>query len=244
MTDALKTAYFWTMCVVVTSFYIFICFVTQGFLSLFRFKQTGRPNHRINTWWGRSIIALMPGWKVSVYDEANLPPKDEILVVVANHESMSDICAIYHLDIQFRWLSKEEVFRIWGVGAAMRWAGYVSIKRGVRESHQQAMVESAERIRGGASMFFFPEGTRAPDGVIKPFKNGAFKLARDEHVRILPVAIHGAGNLLPKGRAVPGKAHVKIKVLPPVPPPGPDVDLDAFAEKVRQDIIKAHATLV
>lgn len=243
MTDALKTTYFWTMSIVVTTFFILIAAAARAAVVSLRLKDDGKVNHRINTWWGRTIIRLMPGWKVSVYDNQNVPP-GEVVVVVANHESMSDICAIYHLDVQFRWLSKEEVFRIFGVGAAMRWAGYVSIKRGVRESHQQAMAESAERIRGGASMFFFPEGTRAPDGVIKPFKNGAFKLARDEKIRILPVAIHGAGNLLPKGRAVPGKAHVKIKVLPAIAAPTPDDDLDTFAEKVRQDIIKAHATLV
>jgi 1-acyl-sn-glycerol-3-phosphate acyltransferase len=232
------------MATIVTTFFIIVSAMVRFITVVFGLEKTGRPHHRINTWWGRSIIRLMPGWKVTVYGKENVPTDDEVLVIVANHESMSDICAIYHLDLQFRWLSKEEVFKIFGVGPAMRWTGYVSIRRGVRESHAQAMQESAERIRGGASMFFFPEGTRSPDGVIKPFKNGAFKLARDEKVRILPVAIHGAGNLLPKGRATPGKAHVKIKVLPMIAPPKDDDDLDAFAEKVRQDIIRAHATLV
>ncbi len=243
MISTLKCAYFWTMCVIVTTFYIIISTSIQAAIVLFRIPRTGRPSHLINTIWGRTIIKLMPGWKVSVYDEQNVPP-GEVVVIVANHESMSDICAIYHLDIQFRWLSKDGVFKIWGVGAAMRWAQYVSIRRGVMESHAQAMVESAERIRGGASMFFFPEGTRAEGEGIKPFKNGAFKLARDEKVRILPVAIHGARDLLPKGRATPGKAHVKIKVLPAIPAPGRGDDLDALAEKVRQDIIKVHQTLV
>ncbi len=243
MISKLKCAYFWTMCVVVTISLIVVSTCIQAFIVLFRLPRTGRPSHRINTLWGRTIIKLMPGWKVSVYDEHNVPP-GEVVVIVANHESMSDICAIYHLDVQFRWLSKEEVFKIWGVGAAMRSAGYVSIRRGVLQSHAQAMLESAERLRGGASMFYFPEGTRASEEGIKPFKSGAFKLARDEKVRILPVAIHGARDLLPKGRATPGKAHVKIKVLPPLPPPGLGDDLDAFAEKVRQDIIKVHQTLV
>ena len=93
-------------------------------------------------------------------------------------------------------------------------------------------------------LFRSPEGTRTPDGQIKTFKNGAFKLARDENVRVLPLAIHGASDLLPKGRALPGRAHVKVIVLPPMPPPGPSADLDAYAAEVREIIVKAHYTLV
>jgi len=191
------------------------------------------------------MIRFMPGWRVTVDGSEYLPQDGQPMVVVANHESMSDIWAMYYLGIQFRWLSKESVFKVPMVGQAMQWAHYVPIKRGSRESASMAMEESAARVRQGLSMFFFPEGTRSRDGVMKPFKSGAFKLAQNEQVPILPVAIHGAGDLLPKGSWMPGEARVRIKVLPPLPPPPPgDGNIDAFAASVRAQILAAHTELV
>ncbi len=244
MVPWLKAIYFWSMAVIVTAFFFVWCAAEHLRVVVLKLPRDGRRVHNAASRWGRTIIKMMPGWKLTVEGRENLPSQTETVVIVANHESMSDICATYHLGLQFRWLSKEGVFKVPGVGQAMYWAGYVPVRRGVRESHAQAMVESGERLRNGISMFFFPEGTRSMNGQVKAFKNGAFKLARDAQVRVLPVAIHGAGDLLPKGKALPGKAHVQIKILPLVPPPSPTGDLDEYAAEVRERIIKAHATLV
>jgi len=209
-----------------------------------RGRTDGRGPHAFCSIWGRTIIRLTPGWKVTIEGREHLPPDYQPMVMVANHESMSDICAMYYLGAQFRWLSKESVFKIPFVGNAMRWANYVPILRGNRESAAQAMRESALRIRQGLSMFFFPEGTRSLDGVILGFKTGAFKLARDEKVPVLPIAIHGAGNLLPKHSWIPGKAHVRLKILAPMPPPAQsDSSVEAYTELVRARIVTAHDSL-
>ena len=105
------------------------------------------------------------------------------------------------------------------------------------------MTESADLIRAGLSMLFFPEGTRSETGELKPFKIGAFKLAREMNVPVLPIAMHGAGKLLRKGTLSPCAASVKIKILPEVYD-NPEESIEQFAERVRDIISTAHKKLV
>jgi len=240
-----RTSYFWIAGVTVTFFCYLFC-VVPAFLSLFTNKyQNSIGYHWICSFWGRTIIKMMPGWNIEVTGQENLPAENEPVVIVANHESMSDIWAMYYLDIQFRWLSKDSVFKIPMVGHAMKWAGYIPITRGNKASHVEAMRQSADRLSKGIPMFFFPEGTRSTDGVIKDFKIGAFKLARDMQTPILPIAIHGAANLMRKGSFHPSmRATVRLKVLPKMPPPDlANENIEQYAEKVRQIIITGHNTI-
>ncbi len=241
----LRTSYFWVAGVTVTFFCYVSCIIPTA-LSLVTDKyKYGKGVHSIASLWGRTIIRMMPGWKIEVTGQENLPADDEAVVIVANHESMSDIWAMYYLRIQFRWLSKDSVFKIPMVGQAMKWAGYIPITRGNKGSHIESMRQSTDRLRKGIPMFFFPEGTRSTDGIIKEFKIGAFKLARDSKVAVLPIAIHGAGDLMRKGSSHPSmRATVRLKILPKIPPPAPDnEDLELYAEQVRQKIITAHNTI-
>jgi 1-acyl-sn-glycerol-3-phosphate acyltransferase len=186
----------------------------------------------------------MPGWRVTVKGVENVPPEGQAAVLVANHESMADIWGMFFLKTQFRWLSKASVFKIPMVGPAMKWAGYVPIERGERASHSNAMTAAADRLKMGLKMFYFPEGTRSSDGQIKPFKMGAFRLAQEAQVPVVPIAIHGAAELMTKGSGLPGRSHVHIIVLPALPPPAPnEASLPDYAERVRQSIIAVHADL-
>ena len=237
----MRSAYMIVVIVVVTG----ICYlmILGAFVRNLIFgSDDGRLGHRIAGIWGRTIFRLIPGWKITIKGEQNLPKADQPTVMVANHESMADIAAMYFLKVQFRWLSKEEVFRYPVIGHAMRIAGYVPVRRGDRNSHAQAMDESANRIRLGLSMFFFPEGTRSETGELRPFKVGAFKLARDTGVPILPIALHGAGQLLRKGTLIPHRAEVKVAILPMVTDDG-TLELEEFAAKVRGIIAEEHRRL-
>jgi len=240
----IKGLYFWVVAFTVTIILFTLLSIAHAMATLRGRGADGRAAHKFAALWGRLMIYLMPGWSCEVDGKEYLPRDYQPMVIVANHESMSDIWAIYFLGIQFRWLSKDAVFRIPVIGQAMRWSNYVSVDRSSRQSGIEALAESAKRIKQGLSMFFFPEGTRSLDGVIKPFKNGAFKLARDEGVSVLPIAIHGAGAMLPKHSWIPGRARIKIKVLPPQPAPPADADLEAYGEAIRQQIIGAHDSLV
>ncbi len=241
----LKGIYCWFICVASTvTFFSLLC-AARLILPLLGRPDDDRTAHKFASLWGRTIFTLIPGWKISITGKENLPADGKGYVIVANHESMSDILAMYYLGIQFRWLSKDAVFKYPLIGQAMRWAKYVPIVRGDRSSGHEAMQASREHLKRGIPMFFFPEGTRSIDGRIKEFKPGAFKLAQDEDVAILPVAIHGAMKLLPKHSLVPGKAHVHIKILPLIETPKKESlpDLTPFAETVRERIIEAHTGL-
>jgi 1-acyl-sn-glycerol-3-phosphate acyltransferase len=211
------------------------------FVKVFRQPDDGRAVHPVAQRWGRTIFGMTPGWSITIDGQENLPKDRTPMVIVANHQSMTDIFVMYFLGVQFRWLSKDEVFKLPLIGWSMRWAHYVPVRRGARDSHAQALRESEGRLREGLSMLFFPEGTRSSDGHIKEFKLGAFKVARDTQTPVLPVALDGAHRLLPKGGKIPQRAAVRIRILRPQPPPRPDEDLRSYAEATRQRIITAHA---
>jgi 1-acyl-sn-glycerol-3-phosphate acyltransferase len=171
--------------------------------------------HQVATYWGQSMFFLTPGWNIKVYGDENLPAKGHPVIYVANHQSNADIWAVYFLKRRFSWLSKAEVFKIPMVGQSMRWAKYISIDRGNKQSHRKAMRDSVGLLRDGISMFFFPEGTRSKDMRIKDFKPGAFRLAKEANVDIQPLIIKGTGDLLEKGSIVPsGYASVELHILP------------------------------
>lgn len=236
--------WFWGMGLTVTIGLFLLCACRHLLVRLGFYSDDGRRVHDVASMWGRTIMRLTPGWSITVEGRENLPSDTQAFVIVANHESMCDIFAMYYLGVQFRWLSKHEVFKLPFVGHAMRWARYVPVKRGNGESGRRSMEESRQRLELGVPMFFFPEGTRSEDGRIKEFKSGAFRLARDMRVPVVPVAIHGARDMLPKGSGLPGRSHVRIRVLPAVAAPEVGGDLSKYAADIREKIIAAHAGLL
>jgi 1-acyl-sn-glycerol-3-phosphate acyltransferase len=241
----LRTVYFWVTSTSVTLLLWVYALCCQSLVWLNVLSRDGKPIHKIAIIWGRSVMGLMPYWRVVIEGREHLPKDGQAVVMVANHESMTDIWAMYYLGVQFRWLSKDEVFKLPFIGQAMKWSGYVPVNRKNRESGAEAMRQSALRLAMGLPMFFFPEGTRSEDGKIKAFKLGAFKLAQGAGVPVLPIAIHGAGDLFAKGSLIPGSAAVvRIKILPPMMPPASDRECLAFAEQVRQLIIKSHESML
>ena len=137
-------------------------------------------------------------------------------VVVSNHESFADILLISHLPWEMKWLSKAELFRIPVMGWLMHLAGDVPVKRGFGPSAVEAMARCREVLSNRVSVMIFPEGTRSPTAELLPFKDGAFRLAIDAGVPILPLALHGTGNALPKHDWRFGRSTAVVEVLEPV----------------------------
>jgi 1-acyl-sn-glycerol-3-phosphate acyltransferase len=199
--------------------------------------------HRSAGRWGTSIFSVIPGWNVEVSGWEYLPQDGDPVVMVANHESLVDILVMYFLGVQFRWLSKESVFKIPFVGPSMRACGYIPIRRGDRNSHEEALAASGEWLRKGINMFFFAEGTRSEiPGQMRPFKIGAFKLASECGVDVLPVAIRGAGKLWRKNGKLPDSATVRLRVLPRTRMLEGET-YEAYAARVRSIIGSALAEL-
>ncbi len=194
------------------------------------FPAADNKIHRVARLWARMLL-LLGDTKVKVIGPENiLFGKPQIFM--ANHQSDFDILiALAHIPVQFRWIAKKELFAIPIFGAAMRSAGYIEIDRSNREKAIRSIDEAALRIRSGKSVMTFPEGTRSRDGHIKAFKQGAFHLAIQSGVPIIPVTIIGSGRIMPKRslRIKPGQIKMII---------GKPIDVKNFTIDKRHELIE------
>lgn len=134
-------------------------------------------------------------------------------VIVSNHQSHYDIFLLYGwLDVDFRWVMKQELRRVPFIGIACDRLGHIFIDRGNRASALASIEQAKARIVDGTSVLFFPEGTRSRDGRLKGFKKGAFMMALDLGLPILPVTVAGTRRILPPESIdlFPGRATLKI----------------------------------
>lgn len=201
---------------------------------LLPWDRSGRFGHFIGKIWAKAVIKSNPWWKFNIKGVENLPDSDEAVVYVSNHQSQSDIIALYVLNINFRWLAKDSLFKIPIFGWAMTFSRYVPVKRHDPHSREKCLKASARHLRNGISMLFFPEGTRSKNGVLKRFKNGAFRLAQKEKVAIVPITINGCDKLLPKGALRPNRATVDMFVHPKIYPE--QLGTDELVKTVRKSI--------
>ena len=165
-------------------------------------------------------------------------------VVVSNHESFSDILLISHLPWEMKWLSKAELFRIPVLGWMMWLVGDISVKRGFGPSALEAMARCRKALESRVSVMIFPEGTRSKTAELLPFKDGAFRLAIESGVPILPLAVSGTSTALRKHDWRFGKSVAEVRVLPPVETAGLGLtDIPALKARVRTMIVEARDAL-
>jgi 1-acyl-sn-glycerol-3-phosphate acyltransferase len=198
----------------------------------YTFRRIGPVMATLNPLWHFRYSGTMPGNPRRPY------------VVVSNHESFADILLISHLPWEMKWLSKAELFRIPFLGWMMQLAGDVPIKRGFGPSAVEAMARCREILADRVSVMIFPEGTRSTTSEMLPFKDGAFRLAIDAGVPILPLALHGTGTALPKRDWLFGRSTAEVRVLEPVETSGLTVaDVAALKDRVRKMIAETRNQL-
>lgn len=118
-------------------------------------------------------------------------------VIVANHQSMIDICALFRaVPVPLQFLLKQELSKVPFVGAYAKAMGMIFVERTSAREATRRMREAAELVKSGATLCVFPEGTRSRDGEVLPFKSGAFQVALDSGADVVPVAIEGSGRVL------------------------------------------------
>jgi 1-acyl-sn-glycerol-3-phosphate acyltransferase len=134
-------------------------------------------------------------------------------VIMSNHQSHFDVLAFYgHFLRQFRWVMKQELRKVPGLGAGCAAVGHIFIDRSSREAAIASLRAARPLLAGGISVMIFPEGTRSPDGRMLPFKKGGFMTALELGLPILPVSISGSRHVLP-GRTMkllPGRIGIRI----------------------------------
>ena len=189
-------------------------------------------------WWARSICAA-GGVVVTVTGTENLDFKKPY-ILAANHQSQFDIFALQgFLGIDFRWLAKKELFQVPIWGPAMRRAGYIPIDRSRGRQALKSISEAAQKIAAGTSVVIFPEGTRTKDGKMQDFKAGAMVLAIKSGVDIVPVAIKGTYEILPKGKLLMNPGNVTIRVGNPIATKNrTSKDRHALAKILQEEVTK------
>lgn len=200
-------------------------------------NDSGNQVHRVGKLWARIIIRTS-GIKIDIEGQDNIPGGKPV-VFACNHASQFDIPILYKaLPVQFRFVVKKELFKIPLFGSAMRHAGYIPIDRSGGKAALRSLHEAAERVKNGASIIIFPEGTRSPDGRLRPFKMGGILIAIKAGCPIVPVAISGSHNVLPKGslRVRPGR--IKVTIGLPVQTMGPKgpIPKDIVTKEVRDSV--------
>lgn len=167
-------------------------------------------------------LRLNPLWRVRVEGRERIPPGPAVLVV--NHQSLADVAACMGLHRPFKFVSKASLFSIPLVGWAMAMLRYVRLERGRPHSTRQMLEDCRRWLRRGVAVLMFPEGTYAPGEALLHFKPGAFLLARDEGVPVVPVLLSGTRDLvLGDGPWMAPRVDIRIRVLEPVEvPPGAD----------------------
>jgi 1-acyl-sn-glycerol-3-phosphate acyltransferase len=187
---------------------------------------------RINAW-----LTPMP---VRVIGREHVDPTRSY-VVISNHQSHYDVLVLYGwLGIDFRWVMKQELRSVPGLGVACERLGHIFIDRSDHQAAVASINAARERIVGGTSVLFFPEGTRSDDGRLRRFKRGAFRFAIDSGLPILPVTVSGTCEVLPARRFDLRPGTATLMIHEPVPTGNlSTADLPRLSDRVREIIRSA-----
>lgn len=167
--------------------------------------------HGVQQLWSRSFFWLF-FMNVEVEGVENIQ-KGQSYVFVANHESMFDIWMVYGwLPVVFKWIMKQELRKVPLVGIACKGAGHIFIDRRHVKAALQSIREAKKILVDGVSVVIFPEGTRSETGEVAPFKRGAFQIAFDMQLPVVPLSLIGPRSILPKGKILVSRAK-KLKLV-------------------------------
>lgn len=179
------------------------------------FRRSADTMHSLVRYWGK-IICRLSGVSVRMEGAEKLNP-DRPYIFAANHQSQFDIIALQgYLEFNYRWLAKKELFKVPVWGTAMKLAGYISVDRAHSRQALRSLDAAARRIAEGTSVVIFPEGTRSKDGRLQPFKSGGMVLAIKSGVPLVPVAISGTHEILPKGSITLRPGNITIRIGHPI----------------------------
>ena len=201
----------------------------------FPFNNTA-PIHWVQMLWCRLFFywLFIP---VTIDGKENINPRQSY-VFVANHASMFDVFLIYGwLPVVFKWLMKKELRRIPFVGTACKAAGHIYVDRSNAKASAESLNDIKRQLHNGVSTVIFPEGTRSKDGNLGRFHSGAFRIAFDLNLPVVPLSLTGCYNVQRKGEIFVHRHPVHLHI-------GQPIDISQFEDKneameiVRQAVEK------
>lgn len=220
------------------------CIISAIVLALtYPFDKSRRWVHEISRYMTLVFFGLPPRVRRTIDGLENID-RGKPYVIVLNHTSGVDIIAAYKIPLNFRWVSKREVFRIPFFGPMLLVHGDIPIERGNAAAAMAKVIHEGKIWLGrGASVAIFPEGTRSKDGEIHRFKAGAFSLAKEAGVEILPVVMTGTASMF-RGWRMNWTNRIRIRVLPAVGVgEAAEMDVKELAQEVQGRMAAALAEL-
>lgn len=186
-------------------------------------------------WWAR-LFCLLTWVRVEVRGREHIS-KGRSYVFVANHQGAYDIFAIYgYLGHNFRWMMKKALERIPLVGMACRVSGHIYVDNSTPSAVKSTMETAEKRLAGGMSVVVFPEGSRTIDGKLKRFKRGAYILATEFNLPVVPVTIDGAYAVMPRNARMPRPGRIILTIHEPILAGSDGHDLPSLIEESRDAI--------
>jgi 1-acyl-sn-glycerol-3-phosphate acyltransferase len=168
--------------------------------------------------WARNIVSHA-GIQLEVVGREHMLA-GETYLVMSNHQSLYDIPVLFQVvGPNVRMITKQELFRIPIFGNALALGGFIAIDRSNRHAAIRSLEQARALLASGTHVWIAPEGTRSVTGELGPFKKGAFYLALESGLPILPVTLRGTRDALPaKGLRSTGGAHVRVTIHPRMDP--------------------------
>jgi len=193
---------------------------------------------------GRCFTYVNPFWKIDL--EGPFPDNPRApYVVVGNHLSQADPPIIARVPWEMKWIAKKALFDLPFAGWLLRLSGDICVDRRDKKSRAKALSTARDYLDAACSVMFFPEGTRSRDGRVHKFSDGAFRLAIKANVPVLPLAIDGTHEALPKHSIWfdPDAETIRVKVLEPVSTEGYELRHTRDLQRhVRARIVEQIAT--
>lgn len=188
--------------------------------------------------WARlfCIITLV---KVEVRGRENIS-QGQSYVFVANHQGAYDIFSIYgYLGHNFRWMMKKSLEKIPLVGYSCRVSGHIMVDRTSQAGVKRTIQTAEKQLSGGMSVVVFPEGSRTPDGNLHAFKKGAYFLATEFNLPVVPITINGSYNVMPIWAKIPHWGKITLTIHQPIMPGPEGHDLRDVMDNSRRVIAES-----
>jgi 1-acyl-sn-glycerol-3-phosphate acyltransferase len=222
-------------------FWSIICISLSLIVLLFTFNRK-YPLKMARTWWAPGVLNII-GAKPVISGQANISPS-ETYIIVANHSSYLDIPTLFKtIPLNVHFIAKKELKKVPFLGWYMWATDMIFIDRKNTKKAKKSLEDACELIRNGKTVLIFPEGTVSQGGKIKKFKKGAFHLAKQSGVNILPIAHKGTDVVWPEKSNITFKNHpVHVKIGQPIQI-NDYKNVDELATHTKQVIEQLHSEI-
>lgn len=225
----------WLRTYIVTPPFSATCFASFWATSLVAntVDRTGRTGHAMARFWSR-LLLWTAGVRVVVEGLDRLPP-DGAFVFVSNHLSLADTPLMAGwLPTGFRFMAKESLMRVPIIGSHLQRGGHIGVDRDDARAAVRSLARAERLLRDRVSVLIFAEGTRSEDGGLQAFKAGAAHLAIKAGTPVVPLAVHGTSDVMPKGHKLLRPGVVRLLAGEPIPTAGlKPADRDGFTERLQ-----------